>query len=145
MAASKDPIGANLDRVQIIKAWVDSHGESHERTHDVAASEDRMDRAGGNALASVGNTVDAAAASYGNAIGEAQLTAIGRDPSFDPTQEALYYARVIEVPTPRHSTCDAKRLGVEAPEPTVVHERAVTSAIWVWSRGQATRDRGPGR
>lgn len=131
--AMKDPIGANLDRVQIVKAWVDAEGRSHERVHDVAASGDRLARARaeGRALAPVGSTVDVAEASYANTIGATELTALWRDPDFDPAQSALYYARVIEIPTPRHTTHAARRLGVEPPEPTAIQERAVTSAIWV--------------
>ena len=134
VTALKDPIGANLDRVQIVKAWVDAKGESHERVFDVAASAARIASAvnsAGGRLPSAGNTVDVAEASYTNAIGAAELSTLWRDPTFNSSEEAFYYARVIEIPTPRHSTYAAKLLGVEAPEPSSIQERAVTSAIWI--------------
>ena len=132
VAALKDPIGANLDRVQIVKGWTDANGESHEQIFDVAASGDRASNPG-EPLAPVGNSVDVGSASYRNSIGAAELSAIWRDPDYDPTQGAFYYARAIEIPTPRHTTYAAALLGVEAPTPHTIQERAVTSAIWIRS------------
>ena len=126
---AKDPAGANLDRLQIIKGWIDTDGNSQEKVFDVAFSDQRQPDAGGN-IPPVGNTVDVAKASYSNTIGAQQLQAFWRDPEFDQTREAFYYARALEIPTPRWSTYDAMRLGVEAPHPTSLQERAISSAIW---------------
>jgi len=126
--AAMDPEGAHLDQLQIIKGWVDAEGVSHEKVYVVAASGDRVIRH--DRVATVGNTVDVARATYDNSIGDPQLQGYWEDPEFDPNVPAFYYARAIEIPTPRWSTYDAKRLGVEAPQPTSIRERAISSSIW---------------
>ncbi len=128
--AAKDPQGANLDRVQIIKGWVDKVGQSHERIYDIAASDDRHFDVGLGKLTPIGNTVDITTGVYTNGIGDVQLATIWRDPDFDPAREAFYYVRVIEIPTPRYSTFDAIALGITPPEPSTIQERAISSAIW---------------
>ena len=129
--ALKDPDAANLDRVQIIKGWLDKDGKTHEQVYDVAWSGDRKPGADGK-LPAVGNTVDVKAATYSNSIGAATLTASWKDPSFDPKQKAFYYVRVLEIPTPRWTTYDAKYFGVKLPTdvPSSIQERAYTSPIW---------------
>jgi len=131
VGAMKDPKGANLDRIQVIKGWVDSQGESHERIFDVAWSAPRTLDANG-VLPPVGNTVDRNAATYRNTIGAPTLEAHWQDPQFDPAQAAFYYARVLEIPTPRHSLYDAVALGgnVDTGHPDSIQERAYTSPIW---------------
>lgn len=128
--AAKDPEGANLDRLQIIKGWVDDQGQSHEQVYDVAASDQRQLNPVTAKLAAVGNTVDVATATYVNNIGDVQLATLWQDPDFDLTQDAFYYTRVIEIPTPRYSTFDAMKLGIPAAEPSSLQERAISSAIW---------------
>jgi len=129
--ALRDPDGANLDRIQVIKGWVDGQGETREQVFDVAWSGDRKPGKDGK-LPAVGNTVDVAQASYSNAIGAAGLQAYWRDPQFDSAQRAFYYVRVIEIPTPRWTTYDAKFFGIELPDniPPSQQERAYTSPIW---------------
>ena len=130
--ALRDPDGANLDRIQIIKGWLDANGETHERIYDVAVSDGRTIGADGRCRTPVGNTVDVADASYTNTIGDAFLTAYWADPNFDPDQKAFYYVRVIEIPTPRWTAYDAKFFEVEMPEGTLMQlqDRAYTSPIW---------------
>ncbi len=129
--ALRDPIGGNLDRIQIIKGWLDSRGNTHEKVYDVVWSGDRVPGAGGK-LPAVGNTVDAATANFTNTIGSAELATVWTDPDFDARQSAFYYARVIEIPTPRWTTFEALRFGVPIPEgaPVSTQERAYTSPIW---------------
>ena len=112
VAALKDPIGANLDRYQIIKGWLDAAGEVHEKVYDVAWSGDRKPGADGK-LPPVGNTVDVPNATWTNTIGAPELIAVWKDPDFDPAQRAFYYGRVIEIPTPRWTAYDAKYFGVD--------------------------------
>jgi hypothetical protein len=129
--ALRDPIGANLDRIQIVKGWLDAKGATHEQVYDVVWSGDRKPGKGGK-LPPVGNTVDVAHANWTNTIGSAELSVVWTDPDFDAKQKAFYYARVLEIPTPRWSTYDAFRFGIDLPEgaPTSTQERAYTSAIW---------------
>lgn len=128
--ANKDPLGANLDRVQVIKAWVDDAGLSHETVFDVAAADQRQVDPATGKLPAVGNTVDVADASYSNSIGGTAMNVFWKDPTFNPALQAFYYLRVLEIPTPRWSTFDAKKLGVKPMAPAFIQERAITSAIW---------------
>ncbi len=130
--AMRDPDWANLDRVQIIKGWIDADGTSQERVYDVAVAGDRTIGADGRARDPVGNTVDMATATFTNTIGAPMLDAYWRDPDFDPAERAFYYVRVLEIPTPRWTTFDAVRFGVPLPTdvPPVVQDRAYTSAVW---------------
>jgi hypothetical protein len=130
--ALRDPIGGNLDRIQIIKGWLDSEGQTHERVYDVAVSGARRIGSDGRCKTPVGNTVDAEKANFTNNIGAPELAAVWTDPDFDPKQDAFYYARVIEIPTPRWSTIEAFRFGLPIPEgaPVSTQERAYTSPIW---------------
>jgi hypothetical protein len=129
--ALRDPIGGNLDRIQVIKGWLDSKGKTHEKVYDVVWSGDRKPGQDGK-LPPVGNTVDAKTANFTNTIGAAELATVWTDPAFDSKQKAFYYARVIEIPTPRWSTIDAFRFGIPIPEgaPVSTQERAYTSPIW---------------
>jgi hypothetical protein len=130
--AIRDPDGANLDRVQVIKGWLDSDGETHERIFDVAVSDGREIAAGGRVREPVGSTVDIEKATFTNTIGDAVLATYWRDPDFDPGEYAFYYVRVIEIPTPRWTTYDAAFFGIERPDrvPPTVQDRAYTSPIW---------------
>jgi hypothetical protein len=131
VAAMKDPEGGNLDRVQIIKGWVDAKGGRQEKVYDVAWSGDRKPGADGK-LPAVGNTVDVANASYTNSIGAPQLSVAWTDPEFDRSLRAVYYVRVLEIPTPRWTAYDAKRFKVKMPKEVrmITQERAYTSPIW---------------
>ena len=134
--ALKDPIGANLDRIQIVKGWLDADGKSHEKVYDVVWAGDRKPDAKGK-LPPVGDTVDVARATWSNSIGLAELGAVWTDPEFDAKQRAFYYARVIEIPTPRWTAYDAFRYDLKLPKevPMKTQERAYTSPIWYTPKG----------
>ncbi len=131
VAALKDPIGANLDRYQIVKGWLDKDGKLHEKVYDVAWGGKRRLGANGK-LPPVGTTVDLPNANYSNTIGAPELISVWIDPEFDPRQPAFYYGRVIEIPTPRWTAYDAKRFGNKPLPGTrmTIQERAFTSPIW---------------
>ena len=129
--AMRDPDNANLDRVQVIKGWLDAKGQTHELIYDVACSDDRaiVNR---RCEREVGSTVDVSDASYTNTIGDPLITAHWIDPDFDPDQRAFYYVRVIEIPKPRWTAYDAKFFGIEMPDDVAMtlQDRAYTSPIW---------------
>jgi hypothetical protein len=131
VAALKDPIGANLDRIQIIKAWIDASGKAQEKVYDVVWSGNRKPGKNGK-LPPVGDTVDVATATWTNTIGAPELSTVWKDPDFKANQRALYYARVIEIPTPRWTAYDQVRFGVKMSKevPMKHQERAWTSPIW---------------
>jgi hypothetical protein len=132
VAALKDSIGGNLDRIQIIKGWMDDKGDLHEKVYDVVWSDERKQNPETGKVPSVGNTVDVSNASWTNTIGATELITVWKDPDFDAGQSAFYYARVIEIPTPRWTAFDAKRFSVTMPKdvPMTTTERAYTSPIW---------------
>ncbi|NNG15267.1 MAG: DUF3604 domain-containing protein [Gemmatimonadales bacterium] len=129
--AMKDPESGNLDRIQVVKGWY-RDGHAFEQVYDVVWSDNRTPDATTGVLPPVGNTVDASTATYTNSIGDSQLSAVWSDPDFDPSQHAVYYVRVIEIPTPRWSTFDAVQLGVAIPDgtPVSIQERAWSSPFW---------------
>lgn len=133
VAALKDPIGGNLDRIQIVKGWLSDDGKAQEKVFDVVWSDERTQDAKGK-LPAVGNTVvaNAETVTWTNTIGEPELITVWTDPDFDPKQDAFYYARVMEIPTPRWTAYDALRFGIEMDEsvPMTTQERAYTSPIW---------------
>ena len=130
--AAKDPDGANLDRVQIIKGWMEADGSLQEKVYDVALSDGRMVDPETSKAPPVGSTVDVNNASYDNSIGDVQLAVVWTDPDFDPAERAFYYVRVLEIPTPRWTAYDAKFFNLDPdPEiPMVIQDRAYTSPIW---------------
>ena len=131
VAALKDPYSGNLDRYQIVKGWMDTEGELHEKIYDVVWSGNRKPNAQGK-LPAVGNTVDVENATWTNSIGVPELIAVWKDPDFNPAQRAFYYGRVIEIPTPRWTAYESKRYGIKMSRevPMTVQERGYTSPIW---------------
>jgi hypothetical protein len=133
VAAMKDPYSGNLDRIQIIKGWLDAGGETHEQVYDVVWGDaDTRSPGADGKLPAVGNTVDVANATWTNTIGDPELITVWKDPDFDPSRPAFYYARVIEIPTPRWTAYDAKHYGITMSDevPMTTQERAYTSPIW---------------
>ena len=137
VAATKDPLSGHLDRIQIVKGWLDDKGATQEKIYNIAWSDaHRRKLSDDGILPAVGNTVDVKNASWTNAIGDAELTGFWQDPEFNPSEPALYYVRVIEIPTPRWVAYDAKRFGIAIPDDarTTLQERAYTSPIWYTPR-----------
>jgi hypothetical protein len=133
VAALKDPLSGNLDRIQVIKGWLDGKGDRQEKIYDVAWGDaDRRQPGTDGKLPAVGNTVNIAEATWTNTIGDPELITVWTDPDFDPKLPAVYYARVLEIPTPRWTAYEAKRFGITLPEqvPMTTQERAYTSPIW---------------
>ena len=130
--AIKDPVGANLDRIQMVKGWLDENGEPQEKVYDIAWSDGRIIGSDG-VLRAVGNTVDIATGTYSNTIGDAQLSVVWQDPDFNPELRAFYYLRVLQIPTPRHTLYDAIALEMNPEEtghPSTIQERAYSSPMW---------------
>jgi hypothetical protein len=138
--AVKDPDDANLDRIQIIKGWTKS-GQIFEKVYDVVWSGDRKPDSATGKVPPVGSTVDISKATYKNSIGATELKKVWTDPDFDPSLHAFYYARVLQIPTPRWSTYDAAKLGVAPPKEVAatVQERVWTTPIWFTPKPEATK------
>ena len=132
VSALRDPQSANLDRIQIIKGWMDKKGKLHEQIYDLAVSDGRKIGKDGRCKQPVGNTVDLETATWSNSIGDSQLAAVWTDPDFDSNESAFYYVRVLEIPTPRWVVYDKVRLGAVIPKEAelIGQERAYTSPIW---------------
>lgn len=137
ISALKDPMGANLDRVQMVKGWVDASGTMQEKVFDVVWSDPAKRKITGGKLAPVGDTIDLKTASYKNTIGAPELRTVWSDPEFNPKIRAFYYLRVMEIPTPRWPVYDAVRYGAKLPKDAKLkdQERAYTSPIWYTPRG----------
>jgi len=136
VAAAKDPYSGNLDRIQIVKGWLNADGKTEEKVYDVVWGGDRKPGANGK-LPPVGNTVDVKTATWSNSIGSPELIGVWKDPDFDPGKRAFYYARVIEIPTPRWTAYEALRFKIDMPKevPMTTQERAYTSPIWYTPKG----------
>jgi hypothetical protein len=134
--ALRDAAGANLDRVQIIKGWLDADGTAQEKVYDVAWAGERQPGDDGK-VSPVGDTVDLSIPSWTNTIGSPELGTVWTDPDFDPSQKAFYYARVLEIPTPRWTAYDRVKFGLDLPDsvPLKQQERAYTSPIWYSPKG----------
>ena len=133
VAAMKDPLSGNLDRIQIIKGWLDETGKLHEKVYDVVWGDaDKRKPGADGKLPPVGSTVNVEKATWTNSIGDPELITVWKDPDFDPKQRAFYYARVLEIPTPRWTAYDAKYFNVKMSDevPMITQERAYTSPIW---------------
>ena len=145
MWAVKDPTSGNLDRIQIVKGWT-QNGQSFEKIYDVAWSGDRKPDKWTGVVPPIGSTVDIENATYTNTIGAVELKTVWTDPEFDPSLHAFYYARVLEIPTPRWTTIQAKKLGIPPPDvvPPTVQERAWTSPIWYTPSAEARKAATPG-
>jgi hypothetical protein len=138
VAALKDALSGNLDRIQIVKGWMDAQGELHEKIYNVVWGDaDRRKLDSNGKLPPVGNTVNVAQATWTNTIGDPELITVWKDPDFDPNLKAFYYARVIEIPTPRWTAYDAKKFNQKLPAdiPMFLQERAYTSPIWYTPQG----------
>ena len=131
LRAVKDPLGANLDRLQVVKGWIDSAGQQQEKVYNVAWSDDRQLDASGN-LSPVGNTVDLSSGRYDNSIGQPEFSLRWTDPDFGPQQSAFYYVRVLQIPTPRNGLLDSLALELDEPPrgAKTIQERAYSSPIW---------------
>jgi hypothetical protein len=131
LRAVKDPLGANLDRLQVVKGWIDSAGQQQEKVYNVAWSDDRQLDASGN-LSPVGNTVNLSSGRYDNSIGQPEFSLRWTDPDFDPQQSAFYYVRVLQIPTPRNGLLDSLALELDEPPrgAKTIQERAYSSPIW---------------
>jgi hypothetical protein len=141
--ALRDPMGANLDRIQIVKGWLDAEGQQQEQVYDVAVSDGREIGTDGRCNTPVGDTVDLSVPSWTNTIGAAELGAVWTDPDFDTAQRAFYYARVIEIPTPRWTAYDRVKFKLDLPPeiPLKTRERAYTSPIWYTPVGEGSAGR----